>query len=131
MRIKKAVFAWKNCDNSPFDFGNMKGFDLIFEEQRVNPVLVIDAGNVKIQDESLGIDNKEVLRKLGEIDFDEMHDPNCPGTYSGDIWELSINDKIYKGMLEDPHYVIKMKKIIRFNAVQVYANKKLAGYMKA
>ena len=130
MRIKKVVFTWKSIDKNPVYLGNMNRLDVIFEENNDFPIIYIDAGNVKIEDRSLEIDCKEVLNKVGEIDFEVPYDIRYPNNYSGDIWELIVNDKKYEGILEDPHYVVRIKKIIRFNAIQVYANKKLAGYIK-
>ena len=102
-----------------------------YEENLENPIIVIDTGGVKIEDRTLTINNKEILNKIREIDFDKSYDINCPNSYSGDFWELIVDDKKYQGVLEDPHYVVKLKKIIRFNAIQVYASKKLAGYIKS
>lgn len=131
MKIKKVVFTWKRMGKDPIHCGNMNRLDIVFEENLERPIIVIDTDGIKIEDKTFDIDNKEVLKKIGEIDFDLPYDIKYPNNYSGNIWELCINDKKYEGMLEDPHYVVKIKKIIRFTAIQVYANKKLAGYIKS
>ena len=127
IKIKKVVFSWIKKEKDLIDFQNMKRLDVTFEEGKDYPVIFIDAGDVKIQDSSLKIDSKEILEKIGKIDFEAID----TSEFSGDEWELFINDKLYKGVLSEPGYVLKVKKIIRFNAILVYANKKLAGYVKA
>ena len=131
MKIRKAVFIWKRIEKDPIDFQNMNRMEIVFEEGLDKPIILIDAGGVKIEDRTFEIDNREVLKKIGEVDFDLMYDSKYQSDYSGNIWELVINEKKYEGIFEDPHYVIKIKRIIRFNAIQVYANKKLAGYLKS
>jgi len=131
MKIKKVVFTWKNIEKDSICLGNINRLDIVFEVGNDYPIIYIDAGNVKIEDRSLELDCKEVLSKIGEIDFGVPYDVRFPNNYSGDIWELIVNDKKYEGILEDPHYVVRIKRIIRFNAIQVYANKKLAGYIKS
>ena len=131
IKVRKAIFTWKRIEKDPIDFQNMIRLDVAFELGNDKPVIFIDAGSVKIEDRSLTIDVKEILKKLGDIDFDALYDVNVPSEYSGDAWELMINDKLYKGVLADPHYVRKVKKVIRFNAIQVYAEKKLASYVKS
>lgn len=130
MKVKKVVFTWENIDKGNVFLGNMQRLDIVFGEDEMYPIIYIDAGNIKIEDRSLELDAKEVLKKIGEIDFEMPCDLRYPNNYSGDIWKLQVNDKEYEGMLEDPHYIVRIKKIIRFNAIQVYANKKLAGYIK-
>ena len=129
--MKKVVFTWKSVDQSNNSIVTMRKLDVIFEKGVERPVIVINAGDVEIIDRTLPIDVKMVMEKLKEIDFDKKDDIHCPAFYSGDVWELMVDDKIYSGVLEDPHYVTKVKKIIRFNAIQVYANKKVAGYIKS
>ena len=71
------------------------------------------------------------MKKIGEIDFEKTSGLGYKEEFSGDVWELIVNDKEYKGALVQPHYVSKIRKIIRYNAIEVYAKKKIAGYLKA
>ncbi len=130
MKVRKAIFMWKRIEKDPYFFGKLNRLEVIFQEGEENPTILIDAGKVKIEDNSLKIESKEVLKKIGEIDFEKEYDPKCFNEYSGDSWELQINDKKYEGVLEDPHYVVKVKKIIRYSAIKLYAEKHLAGYLK-
>lgn len=130
MRIKKVVFTWKKVQKDPVCFGNMERLDIVFEEGNKNPMIFIDAGNIKIEDRSLEVDCEDVLKRIGKIDFEDKHDISNEENFSGDIWELWINDKKYEGILSEPRYVIELKKIIRFNAIEVYANKKLSKYVQ-
>ena len=131
MRIRNVTFVWKKKEKDFIDYNNINRIEVHFKEGELKPLLVIDAGSIKIEDSSLPIDSKEVLKKIGEIDFEKRGGTGFNDEFSGDIWELVVNDKFYEGVLSQPHYVSKIRKIIRYNAIEVYANKKIAGYLKA
>ena len=101
---------------------------MILEKDKEKSILIIESGDVKIEDKSLPINCKEVLSKIGKIDFDKMYDRDNPSEYVRNKWRLIVDDKVYEGVLEDPHYVVLIKKIIRFNAIETYASKKISGY---
>ena len=128
--IKKVVFTYKSLYEKTFNFGNLDKMDVIFEIDSESPVILITSGKVKIEDRSLDIDCNEVLKKISKIDFDKPYDINVPSSFCKNGWELIIDDKKYEGKLEDPYYVSLVKKIIRYTAIEVYAQKKLAGYFK-
>ena len=130
MSVNRVVFTWERIEEDPIDYGNMNKLDIIFEKGKDKPVILIDAGNIKIEDNTFEIDSKDVLKKIREIDFNMFYNLKFRSEYSGHEWKLMVDDKIYELILEDPHYIVLIKRIIRFNAVQDYANKKLAKYIK-
>lgn len=129
MYITKMAFTWKISEIPPENFYNIRRIDVIFDRENKNPLLIIDAGKIKIEDRTLEIGSEEVLKKVGTLDFEETnkytHDEYC-----GDAWELKIDDRNYAGVISNPKFVNEIRKIIRLNAIQVYANKKLANYLK-
>lgn len=131
MRIRKAVFTWKRNMVDPIDYNNVNRIDVVFQEGLERPVLYIDAGSVKIEDGNLPIDVKEVLTKMGQVDFEQKYIFGVDDEFTGDAWELIINDKLYKGVLSEPKYVTKVRRIIRFNAIELYVQKKMSAYVKA
>lgn len=130
MKVKKAVFVWKKVQKDPICLENMERMDIVFEEGNEKPIIFIDAGSVKIEDSSLDIDCQDVLKKLGKINFEEKCGIGDLREFTGEGWELWINDKKYEGLLNEPRYVIEFKRIIRFNAIEIYANKKLSKYLQ-
>ena len=130
MSAYKVVFTYKNIFKSGMNLGVLDRMDIIIEKGSEKPVLMIESGDVKIEDRSFPIDCKDVLKKIGEIDFDKPFDPSIPSCYDRSEWELIVDEKKYEGMLEDPYYVSIIKKIIRYNAIEVYVSKKLARYFK-
>lgn len=131
MKIRKAVFTWKRNMKDPIDYNNVNRIDVVFDEGAERPVLYIDAGSIKIEDGNLPIDTKEVLINIGKIDFDEKYIFGVNDEFTGDAWELIINDKLYSGVLSEPKYVTKVRRIIRFNAIELYVQKKISAYVKA
>lgn len=126
IKVNRVVFSWLKKQKDLFDVQNINRIDIIFEEGQ-DVVICIDAGKIKIEDRSLKIDTNYVLKRISEIDFGK----SISTEYSGDSWQLYINDTLYEGFLGDPEYVRKVKKIIRFNEFQLYAIKKVAGYLKS
>ena len=131
MKIRNITFVWKKKEIDIIDYNNINKIEVSFKEGEAKPILLIDAGSIKIEDHSLPIDVNEVLKKIGEIDFERTSGLGYNEEFSGDVWQLVVNDKEYEGVLVQPHYVSKIRKIIRYNAIEVYAKKKIAGYIKA
>lgn len=129
MKIRKMILSWYSKEKPPIFTGDMLSMDICFIEDEDKPVLYIDAGNVKIEDRTFPVDVKEILKKIGKIDFEQEHNKYNEETYSGDIWKLQINEKTYEGFLSDPSFVKEIKKIIRYTAIKLYAEKKLAKYI--
>jgi len=130
MRVRKVVFSWDKIYKDKFIFGNIDKLDIVFEEGIENPVIFIDAVIVKIEDRMMKIDNKEILKKIGEIDFETNNKYQRGDNFSGGKWKLIVNDKIYEGVFEEPSYVKQLKAVIRYTAIWEYASKKLANYLK-
>lgn len=129
MYINNVTFTWKKEEDDQIDFCNIKKIDVTFDRENEKPLLVIDAGKIKIEDRSLEIESKDVLKKIGLIDFESVSKYDGD-EYCGDVWELIVNDKKYQGFMGNPKFVNEIRKIIRLNAIQVYANKKLGNYLK-
>ena len=130
MSAYRVVFTYKNIFKSGMNFGVLDRMDIIIERGNKKPTLVIESGDIKIEDRSFPIDCNDVLKKIGEIDFDKSFDLAVPSCFNKCGWELIVDGKKYEGALEDPYYVCIIKKIIRYNAIEVYVNKKLAAYFK-
>ena len=130
MSACRVVFTYKNIFKSGMNLGILDRMDIIIEKGSEKAVLLMESGDVKIEDRSFPVDCNDVLKKVGEIDFDKPFDPAVPSCFNKCKWELVVDDKKYEGALEDPYYICIVKKIIRYNAIEVYASKKLAGYFK-
>ena len=128
MGVRKVVFSFEDIFKPNANIGNIDKINLIIQKDSEKPILIVESGDVKVADKSLPINCKEILDKIGKIDFEKKYDVNNPSEYVKSKWELIIDDKKYEGMLEDPYYIVLIKKIIRFNAIEIYANKKISGY---
>lgn len=129
MYITNMSFTWKKEEDDPIDFCNMRRLDILFDRDNKNPLLIIDAGKIKIEDRSLQIENADVLKKASMINFESINKYE-DDEYCGDVWELVVNGKKYQGVMKNPKFVNEIRKIIRLNAIQVYANKKLGNYLR-
>ena len=113
MKIRNVTFIWKKKEKDIIDYNNIDKIEVCFTDEKSKPTLFIDAGSIKIEDCSLPIDAKEVLKKIGEIDFERTSGLGYNEEFSGDVWQLIVNDKEYEGILVQPHFVSKVRKIIR------------------
>ena len=128
MKIREVKFIWKSgIEDDLADYSNMKRLEIMFNESQSQ--LIIETRKIKIEDRSIEFDSKEILKKIGEIDFKTSKYQNYSSMYSGEIWELYINNQKYEGVLDQPEYVSKVKKIIKYNIIWTYANRKLAKYI--
>lgn len=129
MYINNMSFSWKKEEDDPIDFCNIRRIDILFDRDNENPLLIIDAGKIRIEDRSLPIENLDILKKVSMIDFERINKYE-DDEYCGDVWELVVNNEKYQGIMKNPKFVNEIRKIIRLNAIQVYANKKLGNYLK-
>ena len=130
MKINKVELVWEKIEKDSFNFGNINKVNIVFCHGEKFPVVFIDAGCLKIEDRTLKIDSEEVLKKTGEIDFENKNKYESRAQYVGNYWKFIVNDEIYEGFLGQPEYVRKFKKIIKFDLIWEYCNKKVANYLK-
>ena len=124
MAIKKVVFTCKNMLRNDFNFGVLDRLDIIFERSRAKPIVLIESGEVKIEDRGFEIDSKEVLDNIGKIDFGKLYDKNIPSCFTRNSWELVIDDKKYEGAL---YY---LKRTIELNDEDIYAHFYIGNILK-
>lgn len=129
MYINKLTFKWKKSKRDTIDVGNIYSIDVILDRENENPLIIIDAGKIKIEDRSLSINSEEILKSIGKLDLEPVSKYE-PKEYCGDAWELTIDDIKYEGTLDNPKFVNEIRKIIKLNAIQNYANKKIGNYFK-
>ena len=130
MRIRKVEFVWEKSQVGIIRYADINNLRIVFSEAEVNPVVYIDAGIIKIEDRSFAIDSNYVLKRIGELDCEKVNNPNLPKEFSQNHWKLIVNDSVYEGFFQIPHYVSKIKKIIRYEIIWEEVNKKIARYVK-
>lgn len=129
MYIDKLSFKWENPIKDTIDVGNICSVEITFDRANENPLLTIDAGKIKVEDRSLEINSEEILKNASKVDFENIKKYES-NEYCGDYWQLVVNDKKYGGILDNPRYVNEIRRIIRLNAILLYANKKIGNYYK-
>ena len=130
MKINKVKFVWEKIDKEISRFGGINKIEITFSRDCENPIVYIDAGIVIVEDKSLQIDNVEILQKIGKINFEEKRGYREVGEFFQNSWKLIVDDKTYEGVFEEASFVSELKKIIRFDIILDYANKKIARYLK-
>jgi len=130
MKINKVIFSCEEMNESIFDKQKLKKMEIVFESDKENPVLYFECDDISIEDRSLPISNSEILKGIEKINFELANDFSLKSEYSGKRWNLIVNDKEYRGILEDPCYIIELKKILKFNAIELYAIKKITNYFR-
>ena len=130
MKINKVVFMCEELEKSPDFYNNISKMEISINRGDDRPTIFVDAGLVKFEDRSYTMDVENVLEQIGKIDFELKNDIKCPGDYCGNKWKLIVNDKEYEDAMEEPHYVIKFKRIIRYTAIDVYMRKRIGRYLK-
>lgn len=99
--------------------------------------LVINAGRIKIVDDSYEFLNQEkstldileAFEKLEKIKFPtqtKFIEKGCDG-YG---WKLTVDDTKYEGYLTFPKFLDKVLKIIKYDEICEYAERKAAAYIK-
>lgn len=99
--------------------------------------LFINAGRIKIADDMYEVLNKEkntldILKAFEELE--KMKFPTqikfirkgCDG-YG---WNLTVDDTKYEGYLTSPRFLEKVLKIIKFDKISEYADRKVNAYIK-
>ena len=130
VKLNKVAFSCELINGYTFDKQELKKMVVVFERDKENPVLLIESENVTIEDRWLPINSNDVIKGVSKIDFNLKNDFSLESEYSGKKWKLILNDKEYDGVLEDPYYIVELKRVIKYSAIELYAIKKLANYFK-
>lgn len=130
MMINKVVFIWENKQKDKFDFGNINKIEIILDCNTDFPVVLVDAGIVKVEDRSIKINNLDVLKKIALLDFEKERKFEFKYEFSNSFWRLIIDDEIYEGVFRIPLYISEIKKIIRYDLIFDQISKKIANYLK-
>ena len=130
MKINKVVFVLENNQKDVFNFGIINKVEIVIDCNNESPCVFVDAGNVKVEDRGIQINNLDVLSKISLLDLKEETQKELKGEFLNSFWRLIINDEVCEGIFSIPSYVSKIKKIIRYDLIFEQINKKIANYLK-
>ncbi len=128
--MKNFKYTWKN-------FGAIKsGYDvekiiIKIDSEEYNPTIIFSTGDFNgftIIDKTYKLKNKELLEELSKVDIPDSNTP-IDGL-DGSAWEIEIDGKILKGYLDKPKWHEQIKKIIHFEDIFSYVDKKRKLYLE-
>lgn len=126
--MKNIKYEWQNFGliRRGYDLANLT---IILENRMRNGIkLIIDAGSIKIEDETYNkLEIKKAFEKLEQIKLPEQLDYTTKGC-DGNAWKLEIDGIKYSGYLQKPDFLKSILDIIEFDNIFKYAKEKIKNY---